>query len=98
MGNTLFQSDGVLLRNQLNDALHQLNSATFHLREVQQEYRSRSIPSPDGGLAYRQALRAETDARREYMRVAMILHEFVMYGKLPCEGDPKMMVTNSGSG
>ena len=96
MGNTLFQSDGVLLRKRLNDALHQLNSATLHLREVQQEYRSRSIPSPDGGLAFRQALRAETQARHEYMRVAMILHELLMHGTIPSEGDPKAMEKNSG--
>jgi hypothetical protein len=40
---------------------------------------------------------AEAEARREYMRVATTLHEFLMHGKIPSEGDPKAIVMNSGS-
>jgi hypothetical protein len=88
----------VLWRKRLKDALHQLKSATFHIREVQQDYNSRATPSPDGDLAFRKALMAEAEARREYMRVATTLHEFLMHGKIPSEGDPKAIVMNSGSG
>ena len=99
MGDTRSAPEGiaVLWRKRLQDAFHQLNSATFHVQEVQQDYRSRAVPSPDGDLAFRIALRAETAARREYMRVAIILHEFIMHGTIPSEGDPKAMVKNSRS-
>jgi hypothetical protein len=100
MGNTGSGPEGiaVLWRKRLKDALYQLNSATLHLREVQEDYRSRAIPFPDGDLAFRKALMAEVKARREYMRVATTLHEFLMHGKIPSEGDPKTMAKNSGSG
>jgi hypothetical protein len=88
MGDTRFALDRVSLRKLLKDALHQLNSATLHLREVQEDYRSRAIPFPDGDLAFRQALRAETEARREYMSVAMTLHDLVLHGKIPA---PKVL-------
>jgi hypothetical protein len=91
------ESIAVQWRKRLQDALHQLNSATLHLREIQQDYRSGAIPSPDGDLAFRQALRAETEARREYMRVAMALQDLVVHGKIPMEGVAKAMVNNSGS-
>lgn len=100
MGNAGSGPEGlaVLWRKRLKDALHQLKSATFHLRDVQQDYNSRAIPSPDGDLAFRKALMAEAEASREYMRVATTLHEFLMHGKVPSEGDPKVKVNNSGSG
>jgi hypothetical protein len=100
MGNTGSGPEGiaVLWRKRLKDALYQLNSATLHLREVQEDYRSRAIPFPDGDLAFRKVLMAEAKARREYMRVATALHEFLMHGKIPSEGDPKAKVKNSESG
>jgi hypothetical protein len=98
MSDTHLRSEeiAVLWRKRLQDALYQLNSATLHLREVQEDHRSRGIPCPDDDLAFRKALMAE--ARREYMRVATTLHEFLMHGKIPSEGNPKTMAKNSGSG
>jgi hypothetical protein len=100
MGNTGSGPEGlaVLWRKRLKDALHQLNSATLHLREVQEDYRSRAIPFPDGDLAFRQALKVESDARRDYMTVAMALQNLVLHGKVPStEGVAKVIVKNSES-
>jgi hypothetical protein len=84
-----------LLRKQLTDALEELNSATLQAQGVFQEYRSRAIPSPDGDLAFRKALRAETEARREYMRVVMAVHAKIMHSENPTEGVVEMVVKNS---
>jgi hypothetical protein len=72
-------------RKRLKDALHQLNSATLQVQEIEEEYRSRAIPSPDGDHAFRRALRTETEARREYMSVLMTLQNLVVRGKIPSE-------------
>ena len=97
MEDTLSEPEVALLRKRLNGALDRLNSATLQVQEVLQDYRSGAIPSPDGDLAFRKALRAETEARREYMRVAMALQDLVVHGKIPMEGVAKAMVNNSGS-
>lgn len=74
-----------LWRDRLKDALRQLNSATLHVQEVQQEVRLRVLPFPDGDHAFRQALRAETDARRRYMSVLMTLQNLILHRKIPSE-------------
>jgi len=86
MGETRSRSEiEALWRERLKGALHQLNAATLHVQEVQQEHRSHAIPAPDGDHAFRQALRAETEARRQYMSVLMTLQSLVLYGTTPSE-------------
>jgi hypothetical protein len=87
----------VLWRKRLQVALHQLNSATFQLQAVLENYRCCAIPSDRDYASCRQALRVETEARHEYMRVAMILQDLVLHGKIPSGSDPVAMVMNSGS-
>jgi hypothetical protein len=41
------------------------------------------MKSPDGFFAFQQALRAETAALNEYMRVLEILNALVAHGKTP---------------
>ena len=96
MEDTLSEPEVALLRKRLNDAWDRLNSATLQVQEVQQDYNSRAIPSPDGDLAFRKALRAETEARREYMSVAMAVHDKIMHSEIPTEGVGKVRVKNSG--
>ncbi len=87
-----------LLRERLKDALHQLNSATLHVQEVQQEYRARAVPSPDGDHAFRRALRRETVARREYMSVLITLQSLVLHGTIPSENPSKEKSNHAASG
>jgi hypothetical protein len=86
MEDTLSAPERVLLREQLKDALKKVNSATLHVQEVLQDYRSGTIPSPDGDLAFRKALRAETGARRAYMSVVMAVHHKIKHSDIPAEG------------
>ena len=99
LGDAFSGFDGitVLWRKRLEDAFHRLNSATLHVQEVLQDYHSRATPSPDDDLAFRKALWAETQARQEYMSVAMTLQDLVLHGKIPTEAVAKVMVKNSGS-
>jgi hypothetical protein len=92
MSDTLSEREGLtdLYRKQLNDALEQLHSATLSVQKILQDYRSRVIPSPDGDYGLRQALKTESGARFEYMRVAMILHDLALHGKVPTERGPKV--------
>lgn len=99
MGDALSGFDGiaVLWRKRLQVALHQLNSATLQLQAVLEKYRGCAIPLDRDYFSFRQALRAETEARLEYMRVATILQDLVLHGKIPSGSDPKAMMINSGS-
>jgi hypothetical protein len=92
MRDTLSKREGLtdLCRMQLKDALEQLNSATLSVQKILEDYRSRVIPSPHGDYGLRQALKTESRARLAYMRVAMILHDLALHGKVPTEGGPKV--------
>jgi hypothetical protein len=92
MSDTLSEGEGFtdLCRKQLKDALEQLNSATLSVQKILEDYRSRVIPSPDADGGLRQALKTESGARLEYMRVAMVLHDRALHGKVPTEGGPKV--------
>ena len=73
------------VRQRHEEALNRLNAATSDVQKALEDWNSRAIPSPDGDLALRKALRAETDARCQYLSVAMAVHEFLMCGKTPTE-------------
>jgi hypothetical protein len=99
MGETRSRSEvEALWRERLKGALYQLNSATLHVHEVQQEYGSHAIPSPDGDHAFRRALRAETEARRNYMSVLMTLQSLVLHGTIPSENALKKKADHAASG
>jgi hypothetical protein len=100
MGETCSRSEiEALWRERLKGALRQLNSATLHVHEAQQEYCSRAIPSPDGDHAFWRALRAETVARREYMNVLMTLQNLVLHGTIPpSENTSKKKANDAASG
>jgi hypothetical protein len=77
----------VLWRKRFRDTLDQVNVATLRVQEVLDDYRSRAIPSPNGDPALRQALRAESEARVEFMRVAEIMQDLLLHGKIPTDDD-----------
>jgi len=69
----------------LNDARIHLELARDYVSEVQRDFPEGEIPSPDGGVAYRAALRAENIALAEYHRVLRILTDLVARGQIPDE-------------
>ena len=75
-------------RDRLKDAKTRLEFARSYLREVQQDYQSGALPSPDGSYAYQRAVRAEAAALAEYVRVLRIFSELAMDGKIPESGSP----------
>ena len=50
-----------------------------------QEFQSQ-VPSPDGGFAFRQALRTETEALIEYKRAVTMFNNLILYDMVPDEG------------
>jgi hypothetical protein len=67
----------------LEDAKVLLDLASNHLREVQRDLKSGTIPSPNGRYAYQQALRAEMLALKHYRLVVDTLSVLVLDGKIP---------------
>jgi hypothetical protein len=47
------------------------------------EWTRTDAPPPDGDLAFRKALQAETAALAEYRRVMVSFTDLLLYGKLP---------------
>jgi hypothetical protein len=92
MSDTLSNREEItdLYRKHLKDALEQLNSATLSVQNILEDYRSRVIPCPDGDYGLRQALKTESGARFKYMRIAMILYDLTLHGKVPTEGGPEV--------
>jgi hypothetical protein len=45
------------------------------------------MPSPDGSLVYRQAMKAEVQALRKYCDVLRVFTDLVVQGKLPPDRD-----------
>jgi hypothetical protein len=58
------------LQSRLKDAKLRLDFARNYLKEVQAD----SMGGPDGHFAYHYAIRAETEALREYARILRELH------------------------
>lgn len=66
----------------------QMELAASKVQELEREWKAgtfSSIPVPDGGYAYRQALKAETQAVRTYRRILHIYTDLVMRGIPPPE-------------
>ena len=59
--------------------------ATSRVRVAHADYRSRTIPAPDGDYAYRQALQEERAAMREYSTALKFCYDLLTEGKTPDE-------------
>jgi len=70
-----------LWRSRLRDAQVQHSEAVKKYRRAARDYKVGALPCPDGGLALRQALRAESLALEEYMRVVIIFNDFLIRGQ-----------------
>jgi hypothetical protein len=70
-------------RVRLADARGAYESAVAQFRSASEDFRSRTLPTPDGGLGVHLAIAAETNARKEYMRVLRVFTDLVLYGTHP---------------
>jgi hypothetical protein len=59
--------------------------AASRVRVAYTDYRSLSAPAPDGDYAYRQALREERAAMREYSTALKFCYDLLLEGKTPDE-------------
>lgn len=76
-----------LWRNRLKDARLRLDFARNYVTEIQRDFSSNELPSPDGHYALGKALRGETAALREYHRILRIFADIVTKGNIPKEKD-----------
>jgi len=72
-------------QERLHEAQKRYHEATARSNEALRVFRERSVPTPDGGEGYNRALREETLARREYMRVLRIFTDLTVAGTIPEE-------------
>jgi hypothetical protein len=70
-------------RERVNAALTQYHTAKEAARAAKDLVSE--APAPDGLFAFRKAVRVETAARKEYMRVLTIYSNLVIHGKVPDE-------------
>ncbi len=70
-------------RKRLESARLRLACVRQHVKYIQRVVRD--IPSPDGKLAYRQALQAENEALAEYRRILQVFTDLVVEGRMPDE-------------
>src|SRR5579864_1780822 len=77
-----------LWRGRLAAARLTYETAVTRFRTASEDFRSNHTPSPDGGFSVHLAIAAESNARKEYMRVLRLFTDLVLYGKIPEEIDP----------
>ena len=76
-----------LWRSRLRDAKLKVDFARGYKKEVEQDFPSGTISTPDGNFEHYQALRAENLALAEYHRVLRIYEQLVLRGEVPGEED-----------
>ena len=72
-------------RGRLNEAKEKYTLAAIHCKDAGQDLVDGALPTPDGGVNYRYALRSESTARREYLRILRIYTDLVVDSKRPGE-------------
>ncbi len=70
-------------RERLRAAQEAYSSASARCCTIQAESGVQKVASSEGSLALQQALRAENEARAEYMRVLDIFTRFLLHGEIP---------------
>jgi hypothetical protein len=72
-------------RERARIAEEKYSAASAHCCQIQADYAGEHLPSADGNDALQQALKAETEARAEYMHVLHILSRLLVAGEIPDE-------------
>jgi hypothetical protein len=76
-----------LWRERLQRVRMEMDVASSFANGLRREGRPADSPSPDGGVAYRQAVRAEAAALAEYARILRLFADLVLAGKIPDESE-----------
>ena len=76
-----------LWRRRLEDAKLRLDFARNYKNEVERDFPTGGLPTPDGNFAHHHALRAENLALAEYNRVLRIYRHLTLHGEVPGESD-----------
>ena len=71
-------------RDKLRQADIRYQLASVQYRQSQAEFLNGSV-SPDGECALRKALRAENEARADYIRVLRLFTQLILHGERPDE-------------
>jgi len=74
-----------LWRGRLLAARAQYDLAVTEAKTAGRDFIKGTLPTPDGGTSMGAALKAETRARNEYMRILRIFTDMVVDGKRPAE-------------
>ena len=82
-------------RSRLNDVRCRLDQARCAAKAAEDDWRSPTIPSPDGSYAYQRALRAERDALAEYRRVLTVFIDVVLNHRIREQGKSRTGVPNT---
>ena len=77
-------------RNRLDDVRLRLDQARSSAKAAEDDWRTGTIPPPDGNFAYQRALRAERDALAEYRRVLTVFIDVVLSHRIRDEGKSRM--------
>jgi len=72
-----------LWRGRLLDARKKYELAATEAKTAGTDFTQGTLPTPDGNQHMVNTLRAETSARKEYMRVLQIFTDLVVSGKRP---------------
>jgi hypothetical protein len=72
-----------LWRGWLVEARKEYHVAVGESKTAGADFTAGTLPSPDGSQHMVNTLRAETEARNEYMRVLMVFTDLVLRGKKP---------------
>jgi hypothetical protein len=74
-----------LWHDRLIEARRKYDLAVAETRLAGEDFRTRQLPTPDGGANLVGALKAESQVRDEYMRVLRIFSDLVLQGERPKE-------------
>ncbi len=72
-------------RSRLKEARVRYDLAATRFKTASTEFTNRTLPTPAGGTNLVAAIRAESAARRDYLRVLRIFTDFVVSGTRPEE-------------
>lgn len=73
-------------RKNLQEAERELATARDEVRNLEEELKAGSIPSPDIHYAYQRALRAQNRALEKYAKVLNIVTDLVLHDAIPGQG------------
>lgn len=72
-----------LWRRRLAEEKARYEVAVARFQTASEDFRNHHTTPPDGGFGVHLAITAESNARKEYMRVLRLYTDLLLYGKIP---------------